>query len=282
MAALYSCQSEEVMPDAEKATGRIVVSVSDAQPFIEVGTRAEQTLTDFSGYVFLLNGTDVDGNTVADKEITLEDDNSCIIPAGSYTITADNRAAAVSGNGAAYYNGTSQTFDLSVGGSVAVSIDLGSPQNAEVKLCVDHTFSDLYDLTEVTFNDGTERTVSLDADGTAYLMIPSDGKAKFNIKATAKSDSHVSDIPSAGVDGTMTVEVGKTYTLNLTAKAITDWLIEIGEGEHTGEFNAPRRNQESLESLEPLDFLGNLDPLESLETLEPLDCLEPLKTPIRP
>ncbi len=258
-AVLFSCQSEDVVPDTEKSVGRVVLSMSEAKPFVEVSTRAEQALTDLFGYTFLLKGEGMD-----DMEVTFSEEGgvySSIIPAGTYTLSADNRAAAVVGNGTAYYSGTSSAFTLGAGESVTVSINLGSPQNAEVKLCVDGTFSDLYDITEVTFNDGTGRTVKLDNSGTVYLMIPTDGKAKFNIKATAKAGSHVTDLPADGLGGSLSVEAGKTYTLNLTAKAIADMLIEIGEGEHKGEFNAPRY----LEALEPL---GSLELLESLESPE--------------
>lgn len=258
-AVLFSCQSEDVVSDAEKSAGRVVLSMSEAEPFVEASTRAEQALADLSGYTFTLKGDGTD-----DREVAFSEEGgvySCIIPAGTYTLSADNRAAAVADNGAAYYSGTSSAFSLSAGGVVPVSINLGTPRNAEVRLCVDATFSDLYDITEVTFGDGTDRTVTLDNSGTVYLMIPADGKAMFNIKATAKAGSHVSDLPAGGLGGSIAVEAGKAYTLNLTAKAIADMLIEIGDGEHKGEFNAPRY----LEALEPL---GSLELLESLESPE--------------
>ncbi len=251
------------MPDAEKSSGRVVLRMSEAEPFVKVGTRAGQTLTDFSGYTFTLKGDGMDDREVV---FTKEGDvYSSIIPAGTYTLSADNGAAAVSGNGTAYYSGTSSSFTLGVGEVVLVSIDLGSPKNAEVKLCVDGTFSDLYDLTEVTFDDGTDRTVTLNNSGTVYLMIPADGKMAYNIKATAKAGSHVSDMPTDGLNGSIAVEAGKTYTLNLTAKAIADMLIEIGDGEHNGEFNAPQRNLEFLEALVLIESPDFLEPIESLE-----------------
>lgn len=236
-----SCQSEPNAPHAQEATGCITLNMQDEVPFVEVGTRASQSLTDFNGYVFLLNGTDTEGHTVTDKKVEFGADNRCIIPAGTYTLSANNKETAVSGNGAPYHRGTSSSFTLKAGGSESVSIDLGKPQNTMVTLTVDPSFSALYSLTEVTIADATDRTLSLKDEGTAYLMIPEGGIITYTIKATALASSHVEDLPTEGVKGTLKVEAGKAYPITLTAKAITDLMIGIGEGEHNGAFNAPRK-----------------------------------------
>ena len=97
---LVSCTAEEDALYAEDAAqGRIVLSMPQLEPFLEV--RAEQTLTDFSGYTFTLKGTNSDGWTV-NETLQLQKEGkqySCIIPAGNYTLTADNATAAVAGNG---------------------------------------------------------------------------------------------------------------------------------------------------------------------------------------
>ena len=60
---LVSCTAEEDALYAEDAAqGRIVLSMPQLEPFLEV--RAEQTLTDFAGYTFTLKGTNSDGWTV--------------------------------------------------------------------------------------------------------------------------------------------------------------------------------------------------------------------------
>lgn len=236
-----SCQSDPNTSRAQETTGCVTLNMQDEVPFVEVGTRASQSLTDFSGYVFLLNGTDVEGHTVTDKKVEFGADNRCIIPAGTYTLSADNQEAAVSGNGAPYYRGTSSSFTLEAGGSESVSINLGKPQNARADLSMDPSFSTLYSLIEVTMADATDRTLSLTGEGTAYLMIPEGGVVTYTIKATAKAGSHVTDLPIEGVKGTLKVEAGKAYPITLTAKAITDLMIGIGEGEHNGAFNAPKR-----------------------------------------
>ena len=268
----FSCQNEESFPIAGNGHGHIILSLPDFQPFVLVGSRAEQTLTDLSGYIFTLEGTDGEGNPVS-QEITFVD-NCCIIPAGTYTLTADNHAVAVSGNGTAYYSGTSATFTLSPGGMTQVpSINMGKPKNARIDLNLDETFTALYDLAEVTLSDG-DRMVGLTVgQPQGFMMIPENGAVSFTIKAAARKGSHATDLPAGGLTGHIAIAAGYAYAINLTAKSIEDLMIEIGDGTHDGEFNA-KENIESIESIESLEFL---EFLEFLEPLEPLESLEPLK-----
>lgn len=266
--ASFSCQNEEAVPNAGNASGRIFLSLPDFQPFVVVGSRAEQSLTDLAGFSFTLKGEDTEGNDVS---MNIEFvDNSCIIPAGTYTLTADNHAVAVSGNGTAYYSGTSATFTLSPGGMTQVpSINMGKPKNARIDLNLDETFTALYDLAEVTLSDG-DRMVGLTVgQPQGFMMIPENGAVSFTIKAAARKGSHVTDLPAGGLTGHIAIAAGYAYAINLTAKSIEDLMIEIGDGTHDGEFNA-KENLENIESLESLEFLEPLEPLESLEPLKNL------------
>ena len=248
----FSCQSEKLSPDTSYAKGRILFSMPTAEPFIEDGTRA--TLTDLTGYTFTLSGKDTEGHHIYGI-ITFED-NSCIIPAGTYTLTADNDSAAVSGLGAPYYNGTSAEFRLEAGGTVVPTIEMGKPQNTRIDLTLDNTFTDLYDLQSLslTLSDGS-RTISLDANNRqGYMMVPENKPLTYTIKATAKSGSHVTDLPAEGLTKTLTVTAGYAYPINLTAQAIEDMMIGIGEGSHNGEFDAPAEKfPENLEKLDKLE-----------------------------
>ena len=234
----FSCQSEKLSPDTSYAKGRILFSMPTAEPFIEEGTRA--TLTDLTGYTFTLSGKDTEGKTI-NRVITFKD-NSCIIPAGTYTLTADNDSAAVSGLGAPYYNGTSAEFRLEAGGTETVpTIEMGKPKNTRIDLTLDKSFTDLYDLQSLslTLSDGS-RTISLDANHRqGYMMVPETNTLAYTIKAKAKSGSHVTDLPAEGLTKTLTVTAGYAYPINLTAQAIEDMMIGIGEGSHNGEFDAP-------------------------------------------
>ena len=150
--SFFSCQSEKLSPDTSYAKGRILFSMPTAEPFIEEGTRASQTLTDLTGYTFTLSGMDTKGNTI-NEDITFMDNNSCIFPAGTYTLTADNMGAAapVSGLGAPYYYGTSDEFSLEAGGTVTIpTIEMGNPKNTRIDLTLDDTFKKLYELQRLT------------------------------------------------------------------------------------------------------------------------------------
>ena len=252
----FSCQSEKLSPDTSYAKGRILFSLPTAEPFIEDGTRAIP-LIDLTDYTFTLSGTDTKDNTI-NRVITFKD-NSCIIPAGTYTLTADNKAEAeaVSGLGAPYYNGTSAEFRLEAGGTKTVpTIEMGKPQNTRIDLTLDNTFTDLYDLQSLSLSlsDGS-RTISLDASNRqGYMMVPETNTLAYTIKAKAKSGSHVTDLPAEGLTKTLTVTAGYAYPINLTAQAIEDMMIGIGEGSHNGEFDAPAEKfPENLEKLDKLE-----------------------------
>ena len=286
----FSCQSEKLSPDTSYAKGRILFSMPTAEPFIEDGTRATQKLTDLTGYTFTLSGTDTEGHPI--NGIIKFEDNSCIIPAGTYTLTADNQEAAVPGLGAPlgapYYHGTSASFSLKAGSTMTVpTIEMGKPKNTRIDLTLEESFTELYDLQSLTLSDGS-RTISLNAnnrqgfmmvpkntridltledtftklydlqsltlsdgsDGSrtislddknlqGFMMVPENNTLTYTIKATAKSGSHVTDLPAEGLTKTLTVTAGYAYPIHLTAQAIEDMMIGIGEGSYEGVFDAP-------------------------------------------
>lgn len=253
--SFFSCQSEKLSPDTSYAKGRILFSLPTAEPFIEDGTRAIP-LIDLTGYTFTLSGTDTKDNTI-NRVITFKD-NSCIIPAGTYTLTADNQEAAVYGLGAPYYNGRSASFSLEAGGTMTVpTIEMGKPQNTRIDLTLEESFTELYDLQSLTLSDGSDgsRTISLDATKPqGYMMVPANKTLTYTIKAKAKKDSHVTDLPAKGLTKSLTVTAGHAYPIHLTAQAIKDMMIGIGNGSHGGEFDAPAEKfPENLEKLDKLE-----------------------------
>lgn len=232
---LSSCQSEEgFQADTD---GCIILSMP-AESFVSVDTRTIQEITDLGGFDFTLSGTNSLGETVNSKIIFNKEGDNYVatFPAGTYFLTADNQTVATTGPGAPYYKGVSASFTLSPGSKAEVSIELGKPQNAEICFLQDASFSSLYDLREISFNDGSDRSNVLSSNGSSYVMSPADGVVIYTIKATAKEGSHVSDLPEDGVKGKLTVANGNSYIINLTAKAISDLIIEMGDGEHDGEF----------------------------------------------
>lgn len=235
---LVACQNETIPGiDDNAKTGRIVLSLQDVEVFTEVATRAQGNVGDYS---YTLSGTDIDNNVVADQPITFTN-GSAIIPAGTYTLTATSTTAQ---DEAPWYQGTSAVFNISIGGTESITIDLGKPKNAAIAVTFDASFTALYENYSVTvgghFVPSTSSVPDASVPGstTLYTM---PGTISYTIHGSAKQYSHVSDIPEAGITGTFTVEAGKSYPLNITANTISDLLIGFGQGEHNGSFDARRK-----------------------------------------
>lgn len=228
-ASLTACQSETIPGLDDVKTSRIVLSLHDVEVFTEVASRATGNAADFS---FTLNGIAADGATVTDQPLTFTD-GSAIVAAGTYTLTATSTTAQ---DAAPWYQGTSAEFTVGIGDSQDVTIHLGAPQNAAITVTFDATFTALYENYSVTVGDH-----SLTTAGNLYTAIPNDGEITYTIHGSAKQNSHVTDIPEAGITGTLTVTAGTSYPLNITAQTIADQMIGIGEGEHTGEFDSNKR-----------------------------------------
>lgn len=219
-----ACQTEEVSPVTESAkTGCIVLSVPEVEVYTESGTRADGNIAD---YTYTLRSLEGSAHVLAeDSTITFTDDKA-IIPAGTYTLTATSKTAQ---DAAPWYQGTSESFTLGVGGTQSVSINLDKPKNAEIAVAFQTSFTSLYENYSVTIG-----SKSVSANGNLYAM---PGEIKYIIKGTAKQGSHVTDIPAEGVTGTITVAAGTRYPLNISATAIDKLLIEFGDGTHDGEFD---------------------------------------------
>lgn len=224
---LTACQTDDLPPIPQQAqTGRIVLSLSEVQLYTEGSTRADGNIAD---YTYTLNSAEGSVHVVSDSTITFTD-GSAIIPAGTYTLTATSKSAQDAGP---WYQGTSSSFSLLLGGTQEVSINLGKPKNVEIAVTFDKSLTDLYENYSLTIG-----TKSLTANGRLYAMPDELGKVTYTIKGSAKAGSHVSDIPTSGITGTINnAEAGTSYPLNITASSITDLLIGFGEGTHNGEFD---------------------------------------------
>ena len=225
---LAACDVEEFPLMEERAqTGRIVLSAPEIQLYTEGGTRGEGDNVvngNIGDYTYTLN--DEAGNFIQD--VTFEN-GVAIIPAGKYTLTATSITAQ---DEAPWYQGTSDEFTLTVGGSESVSIDLDKPKNVEIVVTFDDTFTALYTNCSVTIG-----SKSVYANGNLYAMPDSEEEISYTIKGSAQAGSHVSDIPASGITGKITnAKAGTSYSLNITAKAIEDLRIDFG-GEHNGEFD---------------------------------------------
>jgi len=221
---LTACQTDDLPPIPKQAqTGRIVLSLSEVQLYTEGSTRADGNIAD---YTYTLNSAEGSVHVVSDSTITFTD-GSAIIPAGTYTLTATSKTTQ---DAAPWYQGTSGSFSLLLGGTKTVEIELGKPKNVEVVVTFDESFTNLYENYSVTIG---EKSVS--ANGKLYAM--PGAKVLYTIKGSAKQGSHVTDIPAEGISGTINAEAGNSYPINITAAAISELLINMGNGEHNGEFD---------------------------------------------
>ena len=221
-----ACQVEDLPPIKESAKmGRIVLSVPEVQLYTDGNTRAT-SIANIADYTYKLNSVEGSVHVVSDSTITFTD-GSAIVPAGTYTLTATSKTAQ---DAAPWYQGTSGSFSLLLGGTQEVSINLGKPKNVEVVVTFDESFTNLYENYSVTIG---EKSVS--ANGNLYAM---PGTFTYTVKGSAKAGSHVSDIPASGITDTINNAVaGTSYPLNITASSISELLIQIGGGTHNGEFD---------------------------------------------
>ena len=234
------CQQEEVSSTEGASKGKIVLNLSPGEVFVNIETRATQTVMDPTGYVFTLSGTDSEGAAV-NKTITLQAEGeglfSSIIEAGDYTLTVENMSQtdAQVGNGQPYYRGE-KTFTLEAGTTVELgTIALGSPQNAMVSLATDATFSGLYENPQLTLGNAM---VTTSVPG--YFMVPESG-GTLTFFLSAKGKNHAQEIEGTSIS--VAVEAGKNTMVTLKAQPINgDWvIIPVVSGTHSGEFDVKTR-----------------------------------------
>ena len=197
--------------------------------YLNIETRESQRLKSLTGYTLTLNSTTTEGETVTSQSITLDTINTAKLKAGTYTLTASNQTAATRGAGCPWHEGTSAQFTIAAGGNTAVTLDLGKPKNAELKIVLSEDFSANYGSLNLTFTDG-KRVLSVTADSTLYLM---PGSIPYTLTADARQGTHIQD---ASLQGTLTLTAGTTQTLTLIVQPITG-LIRIETGDkHVCEF----------------------------------------------
>ena len=228
------CQQEELRQDETKRMGRIVLALSDVEVYADdVVTRA--TLDNYDGFVFTLNGTTVDGWTVRDSVISFTN-NAAIIEAGTYRLSVNNDAASLLNNGCANYSGsTAQDFSLLAGGNTSVSISMGAPRNAKVTIDYSDAFSAKYNNVRLTLSK-SGRSVDIGSAAGCYseAFFPT-GSVDYTLSASAKSNSHVTDI--IDVTGSISLTAGKHSLVTLTVNSVTGEIIPLIEGSHTGTFD---------------------------------------------
>jgi len=238
---VVSCQQEDIQSSEKpNVKGRIVLAFSNIEVYTDDAVTRSSTLDNYTGFVFTLNGTTVDGWTVRDSVISFLN-NEAIIEAGTYRLSANNDAASApaNGKGCANYSGQSDQFFLTVGGTTTVTIgsdqDPLTPKNARITIEQDDSFSSLYNNVRVTLTAGGRSVDIGNAEGCYSEAFFPAGSVSYSITAAARSGSHVTDI--IAVPGSFTVTAGKHHTISLAANPTTGEIIPLIEGTHSDYFD---------------------------------------------
>ena len=237
---LTGCQNEEAQLANVSGKGRIVLSFSDPAAYLDVTTRAEQPLENIEDYDFTLSGETAEGDPVVDQPLAVVN-GEAVINAGTYTLNVRGNsalaAAAIAGNGTAYYAGTSvdnagntTTFTVSAGQQTSVRVLL-KPANAKVTIVLDGTFTTKY--SSATLTSGS-RVITLSTESNTVAYFPA-GPLSYTVNAVARANSFVTEIIPSEKD--ITLDPGTSNTITLTADPIEGEIIHIADGEHNGEFD---------------------------------------------
>ena len=220
------CSAEDIAGEAPSEMGVLCLQMSSDEDFVQVETRAVQTLEDWSGYTFKLNNEPISFS-----------DGEAIIPAGTYTLSATNADAVDGGYIGALYSGSSEEFTITAGGTTPVTIALGAPKNAKVTISLSAKFTELYTFSSLTLKEGEEGEEghTLTPDKQVAYFPATNTTLSYTLVANANKNSHVQDI--TGATGTVTIAPGKHTTLTLVVNPIDPNLVTIDTGTpYNGEF----------------------------------------------
>lgn len=210
--ALTACVSNEDLNPVDNY-GYIDVNVSNDPVMV---TRAEQTISDLSGWTITADGTD--------KDYTLNLNDNKVL-AGTYSITAKNAAdvddanAADNGWGKAFYESDPQTVTVSAGNTTRVNIDCGLAKNSKLTL--------VNRLNETVFTE-----VRLHAKKEASYLVMDGTKSVFYSKGTTVDYYITYTYNYKNADGT-TQTISKVIKnnendFNITIEnAATDYQIKL-------------------------------------------------------
>ena len=220
------CSAEDIAGEAPSEMGVLCLQMSSDEDFVQVETRAVQTLTDWSGYTFKLN----------DKPISFTE-GKAIIPAGTYRLSATNTDAVNGGYTGPLYSGSSEEFTVTAGRNTPVAIALGAPKNAKVTISLSAKFTELYTFTSLTLKEedkGDKEHTITSPEQVAYFPA-TNTTLSYTLIANAIGGTHVQDI--TGATGTVTIAPGTHTTLTLDVNPINPNLVTIVTGDpYSGEF----------------------------------------------
>lgn len=220
------CSNEDSQVEIPASMGILCLNMSSDEVYVQAGTRAVQTLTDWSGFQFTLD------NGTASTPLVFNNGRASVA-VGTYTLHATNSASVDNGYSGALYSGA-ETFSINAGEQKAVTLSLGKPKNSKVTVSLSSDFAEKYELKSLTLNDGT-RDITISSVAQAAYFPTSVTHLTYTIVADAKAGSLVQDITSA--TGSITIDAGKHTTLNLQLNPIDPSLVVIEtDTDYNGEF----------------------------------------------
>lgn len=220
------CSNEDSHVEVPEPMGILCLHMSSDEVYVQAGTRAVQTLKDWSGFQFTLD------NGTASTSLVFNNGRASVA-VGTYTLHATNSASVDNGYSGALYSGT-ETFSINAGEQKAVTLALGKPKNSKVTVSLSSDFAEKYDLKTLTLNDGT-RDITISSAAQAAYFPTSATQLTYTLVADAKAGSLVQDITSA--TGSVTIDAGKHTTLNLQINPIDPNLVVIEtDTDYNGEF----------------------------------------------
>lgn len=220
------CSNEDSHVEVPEPMGILCLNMSSDEVYVQAGTRAVQTLTDWSGFQFTLD------NGTASTPLVFTDGRASVA-VGTYSLHATNSASVDNGYSGALYSGE-ETFSINAGEQKAVTLNLGKPKNSKVTVSPSSAFAKKYELKSLTLNDGTRNITISSAAQPAYFPT-SATQLTYTLVADAKAGSLVQDITSA--TGSVTIDAGKHTTLNLQINPIDPNLVVIDtDTDYNGEF----------------------------------------------
>ena len=220
------CSNEESQVEVPEPKGILCLNMSSDEVYVQAGTRAVQTLTDWSGFLFTLD------NGTASTPLVFNNGRASVA-VGTYTLHATNSASVDNGYSGALYSGA-ETFSINAGEQKAITLALGKPKNSKVTVSLSSDFAEKYDLKSLTLNDGT-RDITISSAAQAAYFPAAATQLTYTLVADAKAGSLVQDITSAS--GTVSIEAGKHTILNLQINPIDPNLIVIEtDTDYNGEF----------------------------------------------
>lgn len=205
--------------DPHSGKGRIVLGDCGVD-IIEEFTKANPGIGELS---FTISGTTSEGETVTDQTIEFTHgatSDYAYFEAGHYTLTAVYApSGANTGKGEICFAGTSDSFDITIGGTTAVIITV-SPTNAKVSVTFDESLNSLYTAASVTLSSQGRDDVVLTYDGSAeqreqYAYFAAGSSITYTISATANSTNGAYD---ATINGDINdLAAGRSFSLGVKA-----------------------------------------------------------------